>query len=65
MNIRDLLGEEWAAALPKAEELLEPIRQQLHDERACGMTILPQGQTFRVFKETPPSKIRVIWLGQD
>jgi len=66
MNIPELIGEEWAHMLPKAEELLAPIREQLREERAVGTTVLPESnKIFRIFKEVPPSKIRVIFLAQD
>lgn len=66
MNIPQLIGEEWAAVLPKAEELLTPIYEQLKLELQHGMKILPEkDRVFRVFRETGPSKIRVIFLGQD
>lgn len=66
IDVEQLLGPEWTAALPKAAELLESIRQQLRDERESGVTVLPQSNNiFRMFKEMPPEKIRVIFLGQD
>jgi uracil-DNA glycosylase len=65
-NIADLIGEEWAEFLPKAGELIEPIRKQLQEERKVGYLIHPEKENiFRIFREIPPSGVKVIWLGQD
>jgi uracil-DNA glycosylase len=61
-----LLGEEWASFLPKAEEHLTYTRTILTEELKSGFTIYPQKENiFRIFREIPPSKVNVIWLGQD
>lgn len=66
MNVETLLGKEWAAILPKAEELLTPVAEQLRLEKAHGITVLPlNGNTFRIFHDIPPEKVKVLWLGQD
>lgn len=64
--IKELLGEEWSDFLPKAEEYLIPIREKLTDELKIGIPIYPAKENrFRIFREIPPSKVNVIWLGQD
>lgn len=66
MNIAELLGESWAARLPKTEAILAPIREQLNRELQAGINIYPSKKNiFRVFRELPFEKVRVIWLGQD
>lgn len=61
-----LLGPEWSSFLPKAEDYLLPVKEALNEELKIGMTIYPESKNiFRVFKETPPEKVNVIWLGQD
>jgi uracil-DNA glycosylase len=66
MNLQEILGESWAARLPKAEELLTPIREQLNAEKQAGITIFPyKAEIFRVFRETPFESVKVVWLGQD
>lgn len=65
-NARELLGEAWAEFLPKADELITPIRKQLMAEHRVGYQIHPsRDNVFRVFRETPPSGVKVLWLGQD
>lgn len=66
MNANLLLGEEWATFLPKAEELLEPIQARLKEELTNGMLLLPdKNNIFRIFRDIPPSKVSIVWLGQD
>ena len=63
---KELIGDRWSEFLPKAGEYLAPIKEQLNAELKIGMTIYPpKDKIFRVFKETPPEKVNVIWLGQD
>lgn len=64
--MNNLIGAEWAEYLPKAEEYLLPIRKALNGELKIGMKIYPKSKDiFRVFREIPPQKVNVIWLGQD
>lgn len=67
MNLSEkLLGKEWSEFLPKAEELLLPIREHLSSEIKIGITIYPEKENiFRLFREISPDKVNVIWLGQD
>lgn len=66
MILKDILGESWAERLPKAAEFLLPIREKLNEERRAGITIYPASKNiFRVFKEMPFEKVKVVWIGQD
>lgn len=66
MKIEDVLTPQWAEFLPKVEEFLSPVRDRLMEEKRIGITILPEKQhIFRIFKETQPKDVKVIWLGQD
>ena len=64
--IVELLGESWAARLPKAQQILEPIHERLVEEIANKITIYPKpSQVFRVFQEMPFEQVKVVILGQD
>lgn len=64
--VHSLLGEEWASFLPKANDYLTEIRPTLTEELKAGMIIYPpKDNIFRIFREISPSKVNVIWLGQD
>lgn len=64
--VHSLLGEEWASFLPKANDYLAEIRPTLTEELKAGMIIYPpKDNIFRIFREISPSKVNVIWLGQD
>lgn len=66
MNLVDILGESWSARLPKADKLLVPVREKLNEEIKAGIKIYPHKKhIFRVFKETPFEKVRIVWIGQD
>lgn len=66
MNLNEILGESWTARLPKAEELLEPVRRKLNEETRAGIKIYPHKKNiFRVFKELPFEKVRIVLLGMD
>lgn len=61
-----LLGEEWSTFLPKANDYLSSVRTSLTTELSIGSKIYPPKENiFRIFREIPPSKVNVIWLGQD
>jgi uracil-DNA glycosylase len=61
-----LLTPQWSEMLPKAAELLDPIREQLLREKAMNLTIYPKKENiFRIFHEIKPSEITVLWIGQD
>jgi uracil-DNA glycosylase len=65
-TLEKLITPAWAEYLPKAGELLEPIREQLRQEKQLGLIILPERERiFRVFHEIPPAKVSVLWIGQD
>lgn len=64
--VHSLLGEEWTSFLPKANDYLTEIRPTLTEELKAGMIIYPpKDNIFRIFREISPSKVNVIWLGQD
>jgi len=66
MKPEEILGPEWAEFLPKVDHVLEPIREQLMAELRSGLVLYPpKPQIFRIFKETKPQDVKVIWLGQD
>ena len=66
MSIKPLLGESWSQRLPKAEELLVPVRERLNAELKAGIKIYPAKKNiFRVFTEIPFEKVKVVWIGQD
>jgi uracil-DNA glycosylase len=66
MIVEDILGASWAAKLPKAKELLLPIREALNEEKKADIAIYPaKADIFKVFKETPFEEVKVVWLGQD
>lgn len=66
MNIEELMSPAWAELLPKAESFLEAISEHIKSEKKIGIKIFPAKENIlRVFKEIPPDKIKVIWLGQD
>jgi uracil-DNA glycosylase len=65
-TITELLGQDWADFLPKAEQVLAPIREQLQGEHKVGYLIHPAKENvFRIFREMSPQGVKVIWLGQD
>jgi uracil-DNA glycosylase len=66
MTAVELIGKEWFTLLPKIESYLEPIREQLKEEKKIGIKLYPAKENiFRVFREISPSEVNVIWLGQD
>lgn len=65
---KKIFGEEWFSILkdfvlsPKFGEIL----QKTQNKEAEGITVYPpRNKIFRIFRELPPSEVKVVWLCQD
>lgn len=65
MDVKKILGPQWAEMLPRADDLLEPVAETLKEQsRYIRIFPIPELR-FKMFRELPPEKILVVILGQD
>lgn len=65
--LKTAFGPEWYAILEKEFETpwFLKIAQSVSEEREKKMVYPPSEDVFRAFRETPPSKVKVVHVGQD
>lgn len=66
-TLLEILGEEWSNLIGEEfnQSYMIELSQFLINERKTKVIYPDSGNVFRIFKELPYSKIKVVILGQD